>query len=299
MSGNEFTTPVGRLVQGDPFKANTTNMKGKPLTNTDGSPRVEYFVAIAVAKTDPGWPVLWAQLQAVGQAGFPGGQSQRTDFSWKIIDGDNAVNAKKEGFAGHWVLRFTNGFPPTIYTKDGLEVIVDPNGVKRGDYVRVYGDAVANGKPDAGEAGIYLNWRIMELIGYGEAIQSGPDGKEIFGGANSAALPAGASTTPVASNTPIAGNQAGGPGGPGGAQQAAGGPGGPGGPGGAPTGPGGPGAAQQAAPQHVMTDKQQWSYDEQIAAGHTDATLIAEGLMVDPNAGVAANSAYMGNQPPV
>ncbi len=276
---NDFTTPVGRLVQGNPFEANTTNMKGKPLTNSDGSARVEFFVAIAIAKTDPGWAALWAQLQAVAQAGFPGGQSVNPKFSWKIIDGDDPKVSQKEGFPGHWVMRFSNGFPPTVYTKDGVAVITDPSGVKRGDYVRLYGDVVANGKLDEGESGVYLNWRAMELIGYGEAIKSGPDGAAVFGGANSAALPAGASTTPVA-GTPL---DAGGPGGPAANAQAPSGPGGPGGPAGA-----------AAAPAHQMTAKAgTFTYEQFIAKGHTDATLIAEGLMVDPNAGVAADASYM------
>ena len=69
----ETLTPVGRMVQGDPFVANTTDMKGKPLTNKDGTARVEYFCAIAVPKTDAAVNEFWAKAQQVAAAGFPGG----------------------------------------------------------------------------------------------------------------------------------------------------------------------------------------------------------------------------------
>ena len=49
MDAVNILTPVGRMVQGSPFEEQTTDMKGKQLTNAQGQPRSEYFFAIAQA----------------------------------------------------------------------------------------------------------------------------------------------------------------------------------------------------------------------------------------------------------
>ena len=45
-----FLTPVGRLVQGDPFTANTKDQMGNPLVHRTGvqagQPRVNYYIGI-------------------------------------------------------------------------------------------------------------------------------------------------------------------------------------------------------------------------------------------------------------
>jgi len=51
----ELLTPVGRMVQGNPFDGRTKNREGRPLTFKDGSPRADYFFAIAIEKTNPGY----------------------------------------------------------------------------------------------------------------------------------------------------------------------------------------------------------------------------------------------------
>ena len=188
-------TPVGRMVQGSPFEEQTTDMKGKQLTNAQGQPRSEYFFAIAIPKTDPAYAAMYAQIQAVAQAGFPGGQFNLPTFAWKIVDGDQPPHNAKEGYAGHWILRISGGFQPKVYTKGGEAVIVDPNQLKRGYYIRAYLTVKANG--DATYPGIYLNPSMVEVVAFGEEIQVGPDGGAVFGG-DPAATPAGASATPMA-----------------------------------------------------------------------------------------------------
>ena len=195
MSDVNMLTPVGRMVQGDPFEGQTTNMEGKPLVNAQGAPRKEYFFAIAIPKTDAGYAAMHAQIAQVAAAGFPGGQANLPTFSWKIVDGDAPENAEKTGFPGHWVLRCSSGFQPKVYTKGGLEVIVDPAQLKRGYYIRAYITVRANG--NATKPGVYLNASMVELVAYGEEIQTGPAGDAVFG-ADPAAVPAGASVTPVA-----------------------------------------------------------------------------------------------------
>ena len=45
---------------------------------------------------------------------------------------------------------------------------------------------------------------MVELVGSGEEIVTGPDGNAVFGGAPAGVLPAGASATPLAPATPMA-----------------------------------------------------------------------------------------------
>ena len=125
-----------------------------------------------------------------------------------MIDGDSQVpNTKgskpcdRQGYPGHWVLGFSGGFAPKCYTTGAEALITDPNMIKKGYYVRVYGTVKGNGS--AQQPGVFLNHRMVELIGYGEEIITGPDGKQIFGAAP-VAMPAGASATPLAPSATIA-----------------------------------------------------------------------------------------------
>lgn len=201
-------TPVGRLVQGGPFEFRDTNMDGKPLTDSNGNPRKDYYMAIAIAKNDPNWAAFKAQVDAVAQAAWPHHHNTPT-FSNKIIDGDSQVPdtngvrpCDKEGFAGHWVVRFSSGFAPDVYTKGGAARITDQEQVKRGHFIRIYGSCKSNNSTS--KPGLYMNLSAVEHIAFGEEITSGPDAASIFGAAPVAALPAGASEVPTAPATPIA-----------------------------------------------------------------------------------------------
>ena len=57
-----FLTPVARLVSGHPMRVQTKNYDG-----SESNPY--WFISIAIAKTDPGWPELFQKIQAAGQAG--------------------------------------------------------------------------------------------------------------------------------------------------------------------------------------------------------------------------------------
>jgi hypothetical protein len=198
---NEYMFITGRLVQGDVFVPQTKNMTGGPLTDLKGNPKVQYFIGVAVPKTDQAMLAEWAKLQAIAQAGFPGGESQRPDFAWKVVDGDAPANAGQEGFAGCMVFRLTSGFPVKAYTQGAASQIVDPQQIKRGHYVRAVFTAKANG--NAQKPGLYLNTALVELVGYGEEISAGPDAAALLGQAGAAALPQGASAAPVAGGPPI------------------------------------------------------------------------------------------------
>ena len=214
----QILTPVGRLVQGDCFVPQTTDSEGKPLLikngpNT-GQPRVDYFMGIAVPKTDAGYAEVWASIHGVARAAFPSlfdatGNCINPAFAFKVTDGDSQVpNGKgkkpcdRVGFPGNWVMSFSGGFAPKCYTAGGAELITDPNMLKRGYYVRIYGSVKGNGSQQ--KPGLFLNHSMVELVGYGEEITSGPDGDAVFGGAPAGTLPAGASATPLAGSAPIA-----------------------------------------------------------------------------------------------
>lgn len=210
-------TPVGRLVQGDCFEGSKTDAEGRPLVIKNGpnagQPRVDYFMAIAVPKTDVEYGPVQTSIMQTAAAAFPtlfdaSGNCINPQFAFKITDGDSAVpNTKgispntREGFPGHWILNFSGGFAPKVYTKGGGEAIVDKTAIKRGDYIRIYGSVAGNGSMQ--QPGVYLNHSMVEFIGHGVEIITGPDASAVFGGAP-AATPAPASATPTAPATPMA-----------------------------------------------------------------------------------------------
>jgi len=220
----DIVTPVGRLVQGDCFEPQTKDAEGNPLTfktgPNAGQPRKQWFIAVAVPKTDPQVNQMPQAMTQVAQEAFPQGQYNAPNFAWKYLDGDGVdsrgqPHSAKEGFAGCWVFRFASGFPPRCFHTGKYqphEQIQDPQAIKRGYYVRVAASIAGNDSLQ--QPGLYLNFSMVELVGYGEEIVSGPDPSQLFGAAPAPTLPAGASSTPLpASNAPAAGTAppAGGP----------------------------------------------------------------------------------------
>jgi len=228
----EFRTPVMRLIEGDVFTPNTTNWETKePLTNKDGSPRSEYYLGLAAAKSDPGWVELEAKLRSEATAGWAPKNitpAAVKDFSWKFYDGDGTdkygkpLSDKNPAKAGNMVLRMTNGFPPQVYARAAIIAQANPNhpalqGVtippgtngpliqlgpqdaalcKKGYFYRAFGDAKSNDNLQS--PGIYVNVQGVELVGFGEEIHSGSakSGDAMFGDdVPTAAAPA---PTPVA-----------------------------------------------------------------------------------------------------
>ncbi len=205
----DFLTPVGRLVQGDPFEAQTKNMQGQPLMTQAGQPTQRYFIAVAFAKTDAAFGLLYAKLKEVARADFPqlfdaAGNCTHPRFSWKLIDGDGVddngkPNKNKEGFAGHWVLKFSSSFAPRCFHAGHYqphEQIQDAKAIQRGYFVRVAGTIEGNGNIQ--KPGLYVNLNMVELAGVGPIISSGPDAGAVFGAAGGAApLPVGAQPLPM------------------------------------------------------------------------------------------------------
>lgn len=214
MARTNFTTPVGRLLMGSLYKAQTTDADGKPLVvksgPNQGQPKVTYFFAVGIPK-NPG-ETHWSQtpwgaaIYKAGAEAFPQA-CQSPSFAWKIVDGDSTVPNKKgtapctrEGYKGHWVISFSSGFAPKIYNADGTQAITEPDAVKLGYFVQVNGDVDGNGSGQ--NPGVYINHSMVALSAYGPEIVVGPDASSVgFGGA---ALPAGASLTPPATFVPPA-----------------------------------------------------------------------------------------------
>jgi len=167
-----FTTPVARLVWGDVYTA-------RPKTETNGAAKlirsgadmgkplhmVEF--GIAIPKTQAHWanePDWGQKIWAEGHASWPGGQTGRPDFSWKVTDGDSTVPNTKgkrpadlEHNRGHWLLAFSGMTPPEIWNSTSGQVVRDatPELIMPGDEVQVFGSVSGNGsdlKP-----GMYLN----------------------------------------------------------------------------------------------------------------------------------------------
>lgn len=208
----ELLTPVGRLVQGNLYSGSTTDAENRPLVYKTGpnmgQPRVNFWFSLALAK---GMETHWNQtpwgkkIYDVGQAGFPNGAANSPHFAWKIIDGDSIIpntQGKKpcdnEGFPGHWILKFSGSFAPSLYNDNGTLALTEPNAIQLGDYIQVYGYVEDNKSTQ--QPGVYLNHSMIARAGYGQRIIAGADPKAVgFGGSP---LPSGASATPIAAFTP-------------------------------------------------------------------------------------------------
>lgn len=131
------------------------------------------------------------------------------DFSWKITDGDSSVvregklinYAEREGWAGCWVIRFGSSYPPRVFDAGHYaahEQIQTKGFIKRGYYIRVSGSTEGNG--NAQRPGLYLNLDMVERTAIYHEIVVGPDASAAF--AAPAALPAG--VVPTMGVTPSA-----------------------------------------------------------------------------------------------
>lgn len=279
-----ITSPVGRLIQGSLYKPQTTDDNGQPLVYKSGSmagqPRSNYFFALAIPK---GQEQHWSQTpwgQQIWNEGHAAGAQfvNLPGFAWKIIDGDSTLPDQKgkrwcdkENFPGHWVIRFGGSYAPKIYGMEngGFVLHQEPDFIKPGYYVQVAFSCEFNG--DSRRPGMYMNHSMVCLSGYGPEIVYGPDVNEA--GFGKAPLPAGASAVPVGAASMPA--QAA-PAAPANvtpnhafvANAAA-----------APAAPPAPPPAP-AAPARQMTAAATATYEQYLAAGWTDAQLIANGLML-------------------
>jgi hypothetical protein len=204
------------MVAGNLYTPNTKDFDGNPLVTkigpNAGQPRVSYFLGFAVKKGGENhWALTpWgAKIWAVGHQAFPQA-AQRPDFAWKIEDGDSAVPNKKnrkpcenEGYPGHWILKLSGGFAPKVYRQEagGYVQVMEPNYVKPGYFIEASFSVDGNGSQN--NPGVYLNLQMVCFRAYGPEIVFGPNVEEA--GFGQAPLPAGASVTPLASAAPLPG----------------------------------------------------------------------------------------------
>jgi len=306
MNEIRITSPVGRMVMGSLYVPKTTNAAGELLVfkkgPNKGQPRVNYFFALAIPK---GGERHWAetswgqQIWNAGHQAFPNAAGS-DDFSWKITDGDSTkpgklykgkpgrAPAENEGWPGNWVVKFSGGYAPKIVQFDTklnkFVEIIQTDFIKPGYFMEVLFDVAKN---DGESPGMYIKHKAVCFRAYGTELSFSSVNVE-EAGFGASALPAGASMTPPAGAIPMPATPT--PSAP------------PPVPAPVPSVPAIPvipnvGFVQvpppavpavpvapppvPAAPVHQMTALAQGaSYEACIAAGWTDATLVANGLMV-------------------
>lgn len=209
--GTEILTGIGRIVAGDCLKPQDKDNEGRPLTIKSGpnagQPRVQYYLGLAIPKTDPSWPAIQAAIITEAKHGFPqlfdtGGNCIAPKFAFKFVDGDDTTpNTKgvspssREGYPGHFIINCSNGFAPKCYKRGplGLEAVTDPETIKRGYYARIYGTVKSNGSVQ--NPGVFINTSMILMERVGDEIFSGPAAEDVFGVAQASVTPP--VTTPV------------------------------------------------------------------------------------------------------
>ena len=205
-----FTIPAGRYVSGSHNVAKTKDHKGNPLIIKKGpdmgkpTQKFDFGVAIPKIKGVDWKQTDWGQkIVAAATKAWPNGQFNLPTFSWKIEDGDSTVpNTKmkrpcdREGYPGHWVIYFSSSKAPQCVNSNG-SAQVDPNSIKRGDWVQVSGSTKGNGDTD--KPGMFINHHFLSFQWAGDPIVSGPDPSTLGFGTTPA--PAGASTQPTGNFT--------------------------------------------------------------------------------------------------
>jgi hypothetical protein len=175
-----------------------------------GQPRSNFFFALAIPKgSEQHWAhTAWGRkIWDVGNAAFPQA-AQSPSFAWKIEDGDSQIPNKRgrkpcdnEGWKGNWILKFSGGFAPKVYRQEGSGYVQVTEGdyVKPGYFVEVAFSVDGNGSQT--QPGVYLNHSMVCFRAYGPEISFGPDVNEA--GFGQSQLPAGASLTPPPSAIPL------------------------------------------------------------------------------------------------
>lgn len=211
LQDHEFLTPVGRLIMGSTDRPNDKDADGNPLVyktgKNAGQPRVQYFIGLAIPKTSPDWPAFYQRLQEQAKKLWPTVPDVTGPaFSLKVVDGDSniptqtgRIPCQQENYPGNWIVKISNGFAPKCFDQNGEDLPAE--GIKRGYYIRVLGTVASNNSNQ--KPGIFLNGSSVQLLAFGEVINSGPDSKAIFEGNAVGALPAGASAVPLASEAVI------------------------------------------------------------------------------------------------
>jgi len=192
--------PIGRFIGGSlkDLHARTEQDGKTPKLGADNKPMMACNFGVAIPKTKADWrDEDWGKVMfEIGKAAEPV-LHQAASFAWKIINGDDhlpnkngKVPSQQEGYAGHWVLWFSQGWLPKLVNSDGT-VELQPGAIMPGQYIQVLGNVTSNGAKPPQTPGLYLNPKAVALAADGPRIVSNDiDTTKVgFGGG---ALPAGA-----------------------------------------------------------------------------------------------------------
>nr|AYD75906.1 conserved hypothetical protein [Pseudo-nitzschia multiseries DNA virus] len=200
---DNIVTPVGRFVSGSITDKRTTDYENRPLPED----KQTYQFGVAIRKDDPGIGAVFTYIHGVAasvHAAHPSVANFNLDgYSWKVKDGDkpNTKGVVGENVAGCYVFFFSSSYP--VRTCDASNADIAPADVYRGCYVDMAINAANNGL-QGDRAGIYLNPVFMRMVAHGKPILGGVDAATAFGNAAPAALPPGASATPLPGSAPSA-----------------------------------------------------------------------------------------------
>jgi hypothetical protein len=195
----DIVFPIGRMIGGSLKEMHQRkDNNGKPVVDTAGSPVMVCNFGVAIPKTQADWrnEPGWGQTMfGIAKAAEPV-LHQSPSFAYKIVNGDDTLPNKngkipnqQEGYAGHWILWFSQGWLPKLCSADG-SVELQPGSIMPGQYIQVLGDVSSNGAKPPQTPGLYLNPKAVALAADGPRIVSNDvDTTKVgFGGA----LPAGA-----------------------------------------------------------------------------------------------------------
>ena len=213
-------TPIGRLVSGsvhtgtDRDKFNGGEQYIFKSGVMQGKPKFKQWFSLAVKKeNEKTWrETSWGKtIFALAKEEYPK-LVESPLFSWKITDGDSEIPnsngvspIEKEGFAGHWILNFTNWNSQAdstfkIYMRDGKTELGPELKVNPGDYIQVYAAVSTNNSTQ--KPGIFISQKAISYCGIGERIIFDTfNASEVFG---KDALPEGAKEIPTGFDDVIA-----------------------------------------------------------------------------------------------
>ena len=232
----KYTSPIGRIVQGNPLVGNpqTDKQTGAKKLNKNGEQKVNWYANVAFDKANPKTGEMIAAIFTEAARCYPAlfpfgyqpaarsdtqppihaGGCIRADFAFKLKDGDGYdANGKphsaKEGWGGCWIVQIST-YAGAMRVVNGLqnnapitEVGSGPNHVKTGDFVICCLDINTNGWTGDAQSkpGIFVGADLLQVVGYGNQIVGGPDADELLKGAAAASggyVPAGMSNVPTA-----------------------------------------------------------------------------------------------------
>lgn len=199
----------GRIVWGglalQPKRNFTT--KQEEIDPKTGQKIMQVSFGLAVPKPNPqstpeaaaNFTNVWTAIHTEG--GKQGFQYPNPKFAWKFDDGDGRKDDGSEypeTYKGCIVLKLSTRLPLNLFKRnpDGSYVQITPEQIKAGDYVRV--NLSIKGHP-APNPGLYMNPAGIAFLGYGDAIVTTADPKNMFG-AGPFNMPQGASPTPIGTN---------------------------------------------------------------------------------------------------